>query len=427
VKIAILAPNFFLEVAELSGKDRILYGGGERYLYELWRNLTEKGHVVDIYQPLRSPNTVDEYGKRHNVPFGQIAKNYKGMKVICIENNERWEYGVNPKLNMYFNEIGSFYDLRIYYTTYMAYPFALNPSISVCHGIYWDYPHFVYNIADENVRQEYFKRHLYGFTAPDICVSVDSNVKKVIKAIKPGADSNIHIIYNFVDTNGFKPVEKNESDVVNIICPRRLTTLRGCNEFIKLYREHVEETKSEIMSTEEYKTFSDSDVPDDFQKAVDYLGDKLKEKLKYNFVSVGAAANEESGQNFISYYKGSPNIRFVDTDMDGMVALYQEADISVIPTMACEGLSLSSLESMSCGLPVITTPVGGLGDSIIHGYNGFIYDPQYESLHDYVRVLGRNRSLRKLLGRRGREIAIESFDISIWREKWSNVINLFRR
>ena len=44
----------------------------------------------------------------------------------------------------------------------------------------------------------------------------------------------------------------------------------------------------------------------------------------------------------------------------------RNADISVVPTMASEGLSLSLLESMACGLPIVTTPVGGLGDAVIH-------------------------------------------------------------
>jgi glycosyltransferase involved in cell wall biosynthesis len=55
--------------------------------------------------------------------------------------------------------------------------------------------------------------------------------------------------------------------------------------------------------------------------------------------------------------------------MEEMPKVYQQADIAVVPTRASEGLSLSLLESLSCGLPVVTTPVGGLGDAVIPNYN----------------------------------------------------------
>ncbi|MBI3556193.1 MAG: glycosyltransferase family 4 protein, partial [Deltaproteobacteria bacterium] len=41
---------------------------------------------------------------------------------------------------------------------------------------------------------------------------------------------------------------------------------------------------------------------------------------------------------------------------------YSSAVCTLIPTVDCEGTSLSALESMACGTPVIATNVGGLKD-----------------------------------------------------------------
>ena len=53
---------------------------------------------------------------------------------------------------------------------------------------------------------------------------------------------------------------------------------------------------------------------------------------------------------------------------DAVLSYYQDADLFVLPSLS-EGLPLSLLEALSCGLPVIATAVGG---------NREILDPQYE-------------------------------------------------
>jgi glycosyltransferase involved in cell wall biosynthesis len=80
---------------------------------------------------------------------------------------------------------------------------------------------------------------------------------------------------------------------------------------------------------------------------------------------------------------------------------------------------------MACGLPVITTPVGGLGDAIIDGYNALVFDPNHENLADYIRYMAENEDLMRKFGERNREIAVDCFDIEIWKEKWKNLIRRF--
>lgn len=377
MKIAILTSSFYTALQEVEGEDRIVYGGAEKYLYELCKFLQSDGHNVAVYQPI--PGTYN--GQK----VGQVNKEYEGIPIICLPvPDDSWGMSTNPYLNMMFNEIALNFDVAVYFATFLCWPHVVHPSISISHGIFWDFTHHAYRTMNEADRKEFMRRQLYGFTAPDVCVAVDSNVRKVLAAIEPGSENRVRIIYNFVDTEKFAPKEK-DWEGIRVLFPRRLTLVRGCNEFIKASRE----------------------LPD------------------CQFLAVGQSHNEELQRQTEEWGRNTPNIRFVWKPMHGMEEVYQQADISVVPTRASEGTSLSCLESMSCGLPVITTPVGGLGDLIIDGHNGLVYDPNHENLTDYIRYLTENEDLRRKFGERNREIAVECFDIEIWREKWRNLIKRF--
>jgi hypothetical protein len=122
---------------------------------------------------------------------------------------------------MIFNEIaGTYFDLRIYFATFCCWPHVVLPAISISHGIFWDYEYHLINTLNEIDRKEFFRRQLYGFTAPDVCVAVDSNVRKVIQAISPGDEQKIRVIYNFVDTEKFKPAPKTW-DGIRVLYPRQ--------------------------------------------------------------------------------------------------------------------------------------------------------------------------------------------------------------
>lgn len=70
-----------------------------------------------------------------------------------------------------------------------------------------------------------------------------------------------------------------------------------------------------------------------------------------------------------------PNVRFLGwVDDAGRQAALARATVYCLPSWN-EGLPMSVLEAMSAGLPVISTPVGGIPEAVTEGVTGFLVQP----------------------------------------------------
>jgi glycosyltransferase involved in cell wall biosynthesis len=88
---------------------------------------------------------------------------------------------------------------------------------------------------------------------------------------------------------------------------------------------------------------------------------------------------------------------------DRMPNLLNRAAVFCLPTYN-EGVPMAMLEAMSYGLPVVTTPVGGIPDVIQNHANGILFEPgDVKALaHEITRLLRNDNSLRSSLGDAGR-------------------------
>ena len=64
----------------------------------------------------------------------------------------------------------------------------------------------------------------------------------------------------------------------------------------------------------------------------------------------------------------------VDDTREGLETFYQAADILVYPTKA-DNCPLVPMEAMSCGLPVVSTRVGGVPEVVSNGVTGYVTPP----------------------------------------------------
>ncbi len=91
--------------------------------------------------------------------------------------------------------------------------------------------------------------------------------------------------------------------------------------------------------------------------------------------------------------------------------LYEVMDISVLTSLS-EGLSVTLLESMTHGLPVVATKVGGNPEVVVDGRTGYLVPPKDDhSLAERIVKLLRDPGLRIRMGEEGRKRVERHFQI----------------
>jgi len=102
-------------------------------------------------------------------------------------------------------------------------------------------------------------------------------------------------------------------------------------------------------------------------------------------------------------------------------ACYAAMDISVL-TSSTEGLSITLLESMRCGLPAVVTEVGGNSELVADGVTGFLVPlDDSRAFVDRVITLAQDASLRRSMGDRGRRRVAEHFAVDDVAHRYLNL------
>jgi len=98
--------------------------------------------------------------------------------------------------------------------------------------------------------------------------------------------------------------------------------------------------------------------------------------------------------------------------------LLNEASVYVLPSYN-EGLPMSVLEAMAHGLPVVSTPVGGIPEAVRDGEEGFLVPPgDVQALTDRLGHLLANPELRARMGEAARARAVSNFGATGIVEHW---------
>lgn len=93
--------------------------------------------------------------------------------------------------------------------------------------------------------------------------------------------------------------------------------------------------------------------------------------------------------------------------------LLATASVYVLPSFA-EGMPMGILEAMSAGLPVVSTPVGGIPEAITDGEEGLLVAPgDAVALSDVIARLLGDPGLRSAMGSRAREKFDKHFNVEI--------------
>ncbi len=206
-----------------------------------------------------------------------------------------------------------------------------------------------------------------------------------------GADpGKIEVIYNGVDLHRFKVLPEVKMSVrkklgisenaVVALTVRRLVYKNGIDTLLEAARLAVKESPETV--------FVAVGKGPDFEAVKARIVEHGMEK---NFVLAGFVSDEE------------------------LPLYYNAADFFVLPSKSGEGLPLVALEAMACGLPVVATNVGGIGEIMVKGF-GKIVSPNDPALLSWAVVEESGLKFAELKPRL-RQIMTEKFSWDVNVEK----------
>lgn len=98
---------------------------------------------------------------------------------------------------------------------------------------------------------------------------------------------------------------------------------------------------------------------------------------------------------------------------DDILPYISAIDIYLSPSRR-EAISLSILESLSAGLPVIGSNVGGIPEAVFHGENGFIFENEnVQDLANYMDILYNDQMLMEKFSKNATQVFMKKFDVDI--------------
>jgi glycosyltransferase involved in cell wall biosynthesis len=101
------------------------------------------------------------------------------------------------------------------------------------------------------------------------------------------------------------------------------------------------------------------------------------------------------------------------------------ASVFALPSHA-EGVPMALLEAMSCGLPVVTTPVGGIPEVVQSTRNGLLVPPQdIDALEKALATVLDSPAERERLGTEARETIARHFSLSVTLDKLAAIYRDF--
>lgn len=270
--------------------------------------------------------------------IGCIAKLFFGKRLIVRAGYERfYNFMVKTKRRGILNYIKYLYHYILIY---------LNEFI-------------LYKLAD----------HIILTTLEDI-----SFITKMFKLRKKERNNKIHHIYNFIDTELFKPAGNQKEDksvfyIGRIVHDKNLHNLinafRGLKDF-KLYFIGNGELKNKLK--------------------------KRSEKLEVNLTFLGTIPNNK---------------------LPKVINQYQ---IFILPSYF-EGNPKVLLESMSCGITCIGSNIKGINNIITHGKNGYLCNFDFKSIRDAIISVYKNEILRESISVNARKFVMENCDLNLVADK----------
>lgn len=153
-----------------------------------------------------------------------------------------------------------------------------------------------------------------------------------------------------------------------------------------------------------------------------FAGTKIKKEtnVKQNQLTGEQIFFEDPEVCFERYIKGRCEKNYVYhgiADENAKLELLRKCNFFVLPSYS-EGFSMAVLEALSMGKPIVTTPVGALGEVIRHEVNGLLCRPgDLVALKNNILIMLNNAALREQISIENKEYVRQNFTIEVISQK----------
>ena len=271
--------------------------------------------------------------------------------------------------------------------------------VSVCRGKY-EFPVFFHMHNDVDIYRS--PQGIHELAAMGVqFIAVSNYIKGQI--LSCAKDAVVHLLYNGTDLNDRAvntKVDKRNicGDEICFLYAGRVIPDKGVLELVESFERLLDKLPKEEQDRFKLDIIGFSNEPTRYEKRVKALADRRKDRI-------------------------TCKKRISTADMD---LKYNEYDIVVMPTMNEEPFGLVALETMSKGIPLITTNSGALpevvGDgAVIVNRSGSFTD----DLAGAMLRLAKNKEIREELGKRAYERSREvpAFDIKNYYSNFVKIID----
>lgn len=180
----------------------------------------------------------------------------------------------------------------------------------------------------------------FSINESDTVTAVSHNLKEETVRFFPECGEP-RVIYNFVDTELYKPGEKNRC--------------------LLHFRKHEERILLHISNFRPVKRISD----------VIHIFNRVQQNMPCRLMLVGDGPDRYEASLLSEKLGIKDRVHFLGNH-DDILEVLQGADIFLMPSEK-ESFGLAALEAMSCGIPVVASRTGGIPELVKHGDTGLLY------------------------------------------------------
>lgn len=155
-----------------------------------------------------------------------------------------------------------------------------------------------------------------------------------------GINKEIEVIPNFVDTNKYKRIE--------------------ARSIRKQIAPHDEKILVHVSNFRVVKRVAD---------AISVFN-TIRERIPSKLLLIGDGPDRSNCERLCRDLNIYDDVKFLGKQAE-LVPLLSASDLFLMPSQS-ESFGLSALEAMACGVPVVSSSVGGLPELVLHGETGFI-------------------------------------------------------